>query len=71
MGEDIAWEGVLQMAKCTLVGRVMGRHFAKKTVQDWVAVSWGEYLGYVPVVEILNRGWFAINLEKEEDLRWI
>ena len=59
------------MEKCTLLGRVMGRHFAKKTVQDWAAVSWGDQLGYVPVVEMLNRGWFAINLAKEEDLRWI
>ena len=59
------------MAKCTLVGRVMGRNFAKKTVQDWARVSWGEQLGYVPVVEMLNRGWFTINLTKEEDLKWI
>ena len=59
------------MEKCTLVGRVMGRNFAKKTVQDWAAISWGDQLGYVPVVEMLNRGWFAINLAKEEDLRWI
>ena len=42
VGEDIAWEGVLQMAKSTLVGKVMGRQFAKKTVQDWARVSWGE-----------------------------
>ena len=39
VGDDLAWEGVLQMANCTLVGRVLGRQFAKKTVQDWVAVS--------------------------------
>ena len=56
VGEYLAWDGVLEMAKCTLVGRVMGRNFSKKTVQDWAAVSWGEQLGYVPVVEMLNRG---------------
>ena len=59
------------MVKCTLVGRVMGRQFAKKTVQEWARVSWGDQLGYTPVVEMLNRGWFAINLAKEEDLIWI
>ena len=34
VGEDLAWESVLKMEKCTLVGRVMGRNFSKKTVQD-------------------------------------
>ena len=57
----------MKMAKSTLVGRVLGRNFAKKTIQDWAAASWGTQLGYVPVVEMLNRGWFAVNLEKEED----
>ena len=71
VGEDLAWDNVLKMARCTLVGRVMGRNFAKKIVQDWAAASWGNQFGYVPVVEMLNRGWFAINLEKEEDFRWI
>ena len=59
------------MVKCTLVGRVMGRQFAKKTVQEWARVSWGEQLGYTPVVETLNRGWFSFNLAKEKDLIWI
>ena len=59
------------MAKCTLVGRVLGRNFAKNIVQDWDAESWGTLLGYVLVVEMLTRGWFAVNLEKEEDLRRI
>ena len=71
VGEDLAWDGVLQMAKCTLVGRALGRQFAKQTVHEWARVSWGEQLGYCPVVEMLNRGWFAINLTKEEDLCWI
>ena len=44
------------MAMSTLVGRVMGRQFAMKTVQDWARVSWKEHLGYAPVVEMLNRG---------------
>ena len=59
------------MASSTLVGRVMGRQFAMKTVQEWAKVSWEEHLGYAPVVEMLNRGWFAIKLAKEEDLKWI
>ena len=39
VGEDLAWDGVLKIAKSTLVGRVMGRQFAKKTVQEWARVS--------------------------------
>ena len=34
VGDDLTWDCVLKMAKCTLVGRVMGRNFAKKTIQD-------------------------------------
>ena len=71
VGEDLAWESVLNMAKCTLVGRVLGRNFTKKTVQDWATASWGTQLGYAPVVDMLNRGWFAVNLEKAGDLSWI
>ena len=67
VGEDLAWDNVLKMAKCSLVGRVMGCNFAKKTIQDWAAASWGKQFGYNPEIEMLNRGWFAINLKKEED----
>ena len=71
VGEDLAWDSVMKMAKCTLVGRAVGRNFAQNTIQEWAVASWGTQLGYVPVVEELNRGWFAINLEKEADLSWI
>ena len=71
VGEDLAWESVLKMANCTLVGRVMGRNFSQKIVQDWATTSWGTQLGYAPMVDMLNRGWFAVNLEKEGDLSWI
>ena len=69
VGEDIAWGSVLQMAKFTLVGRVLGRNFCRKTVADWVEEHWKGLLGYSPVVVMLNRGWFAFNFFKEEDLR--
>jgi len=69
VGEDIAWDSVLQMAKLTLVGRVMGRNFSRKTVADWVEGNWKPLLGYAPVVVMLNRGWFAFKFIKEEELR--
>lgn len=68
VGEDIAWSGVLQMSKQTLVGRVMGRSFARKTVVDWVEQNWKEELGYSSVVDLLTRGWFVVNFTREEDL---
>ena len=40
-------------------------------VEPWAAASWGKQLGYALGVRELNRGWFAVNLEKEADLRWI
>ena len=69
--EDIAWDNVLRMAKCTLVGRVLGRNFAKKTISNWATTSWGAQCGYILEVAMITRGWFAVTLEKEEDLRWI
>ena len=71
VGEDLAWDSVLKMAQCTLVGRAVGRNFAQKFLQEWAAASWGNQLGYAPEVRELNRGWFAVNLEEEADLRWI
>ena len=53
----------------TLVGRVLGRNFARKTVVDWVDGQWREMLGYVPEVDMLLRGWFAVVLKSEADMR--
>ena len=53
------------------MGFIMRRNFSKKTVQDWATASWGTQLGYAPVVDMLNRKWFAVNLEKEGNLSWI
>lgn len=69
VGEDIAWGSVLQMAKLTLVGKVMGRNFSRKTVAGWVEGNWKPLLRYTPVVVMLNRGWFAFKFIKEEELR--
>ena len=71
VGEDLAWDNILKMSKCTLVGRVLGRNFSEKTIQAWASVSWSTHFGYVPEIELLNRGWFAINLQKEEDCGWL
>ena len=64
VGEDLAWDRVMKMAQCSLVGRAVGRNFAQHTIQEWAVGSWGSHLGYSPVVVELNRGWFAVNLEK-------
>lgn len=71
VGEDIAWGCVLQMAKFTLVGRVMGRNFSRKMVAGWVEENWKPLMGYAPVVVMLNRGWFTFKFIKEEELRWV
>ena len=71
VGEDLVWDNILKMSKCSLVGRVLGRNFSDKTIQAWATVSWGKHFGYVPEVELLNRGWFAINMQTEEDAGWL
>ena len=71
VGDDTEWDKVLAMSQRTLVGRVMGRNFARKTVVDWVDENWREILGYAPVVDMLLRGWFAVVVNSEEDMRRI
>ena len=56
VGVDIEWDRVLMMSQKTLVGRVMGRNFARKTVVDWVDEHWRVLLGYAPEVDMLLRG---------------
>lgn len=58
LGEDV---GVLHMAEHTLVGRAMGHRFALKTVVECTEAHWKEHLGYVPVVDLLTRGWMAFH----------
>ena len=62
LGEDVGWDRVLHMAEHTLVGRAMGRRFALKTVVEWAEAHWKEHLGYVPVVDLLTKGWMAFHL---------
>jgi len=69
VGDDIAWEKVLKMSQRTIVGRVMGRVFAQKTVVGWMVENWKDLLGYVPEVDMLLRGWFAVELKSEADMR--
>jgi len=38
---------------------------------DWVEGNWKKALGYTFGVEMLNRGWFALNFQREEELRWV
>ena len=71
VGEDIKWDRVLVMSQKTLVGRVMGRNFARKTVVEWVDENWREILGYTPEVDMLLRGWFAVVVKTEDDMRLI
>ena len=61
LGEDIRWEQVSTLASRTLVGRVVGRLFALKTVVSWAGAHWKIVLGYVPEVVSLSKGWFAFN----------
>jgi len=68
IGEDVELGSVIQMCKLTLVGRVLGHNFSRRTVVDWVEEKWKPLIGTVPVVEILNRGWFAFNFKGEEEL---
>ena len=53
------------------MGRVMGKTFGRKTVVDWVDGNWREFLGYSPEVEMLLRGWFAVVVKSEDDMRLI
>ena len=71
MGDDIEWDKVLAMSQRTLVGRVMGKTFARKTVVDWVDGNWREFLGYSPKVDMLLCGWFAVVVKSEDDMRLI
>jgi len=71
VGEDVEWDSILQMTKLTLVGKVIGRFFARKTVVSWVDRLWKVEIGYSPVVDLLTRGWFAVTFTKEEDLEKI
>jgi len=71
VGEDVELGSVLQMCKLTLVGRVLGHNYSRRTVVDWVEEKWKPLIGSVPVVEILNRGWFAFNFKGEEELKRI
>jgi len=68
VGEDVEWDSILQMSKLTLVGKVIGRFFARKTIVRWVERFWKVEIGYSPVVDLLTRGWFAVTFTKEEDL---
>jgi len=68
VGEDIDLGSVLQMSKNTLVGRVLGQSFSRRTVVAWVEEKWKPLLGSVPVVVVLNRGWFAFKFKCEEEL---
>jgi len=68
VGEDVDWNNILQMTKLTLVGKVIGRFFARRTVISWVERFWKAEIGYSPVVDLLTRGWFAVTFAKEEDL---
>lgn len=69
VGEDIDWNSVLQMATLTLVGKVLGHRFSRKTVAKWAEEKWKPLVGYAPVVVMLTRGWFAFRFKKEEELR--
>jgi len=69
VGEDIAWSSVIQMATLTLVGKVLGHKFSRKTVSEWAEEKWKPLVGYAPVVVMLTRGWFAFRFKKEEELR--
>jgi len=69
VGEDIEWSSVLQMASLTLVGKVLGHKFSRKTVAEWAEEKWKPLVGYAPVVVMLTRGWFAFRFKKEEELR--
>jgi len=69
VGEDIEWSSVLQMATLTLVGKVLGHKFTRKTVAEWAEEKWKPLVGYAPVVVMLTRGWFAFRFKKEEELR--
>jgi len=71
VGEDIDLGSVLQMSKTTLVGRVLGQTFSRRTVVAWVEEKWKPLIGSVPVVVILNRGWFAFKFNSEEELKRI
>jgi len=68
VGEDVEWNNILQMTKLTLVGKVIGRYFARRTVVSWVERFWKVEIGYSPVVDLLTRGWFAVTFAKEEDM---
>jgi len=68
VGEDVEWHNILEMSKLTIVGKVIGRFFARRTMVSWVDRFWKEVVGYSPVVDLLTRGWFAVTFAKEEDL---
>jgi len=68
VGEDVEWHNILEMSKLTIVGKVIGRFFARRTMVSWVDRFWKDEIGYSPVVDLLTRGWFAVTFAKEEDL---
>ena len=43
------------------MGHALGRTFIQKTVVKWVEANWHDFLGTVPVVVELSRGWFSFN----------
>jgi len=52
---------------CTLVGRLCYRHLCKTDLAVWVQNSWRPFLGYVPEISFLTRGWLSFHLCSPKD----
>jgi hypothetical protein len=59
---------VVGLAKKALVGRVLGRGFGEKGIQDWMSKHWGPTVGYSPSAYALARGWLAFIFRSHADV---
>jgi len=53
------------MASTILVGHVHGRAYSAKRITLWVKEIWGGLFKELPKVQVLLRGWFALDFTKE------
>lgn len=71
MGMDVQIEEVLEVAKCTLVGRARGKKFSSDYIQSWGKQNWQTNLIREFRVLTLAKGWFSIHFKNKEAAEWV
>jgi hypothetical protein len=64
---DIGLEEMSSPAMCALVGRLSYRLCCNSTVYKWMNITWEPFLGYLPDLLTLLRGWFGFVFRSPED----